>query len=238
MKGWIVVADNLADVYLNFQGEGLSLIGECMDEIHPGEKGWIQIRKFGFGFGFEGKSTQKPSTSAGAIGNTDKEKAEYFKQQAAQFSAQLAAKDKKPGKDDKSWGKSGALTFEKGSFSKSSDLMSRRLIEICHAGTKIDKVTLAACRYGGQDKNAKMAFMIITFENVYLTSCNLNLAVEGTPSEDYNFQYEVVRIQSRWTSNATGDRNPAQPIGSGWDLTKQDYSIRKDSDYSEIVNGN
>jgi type VI protein secretion system component Hcp len=222
------VAENLSDVYLNFRGDGLNLAGECTDDNHPGSDGWIQIRSFGFGFGFEGGGGSSSSSSSLSKG---KDKEEQMARELEKLKKDAADRNKKKGNDDKSWGKSGALTFEKGKFSKNSDLMSASLIELCHSGTCIPKVTLAVCRYGGAEGDVEMAFFIATFENVLLSSCNLNLAVEGVPSEDYEFQYEAVRIQSRWTSNDTGERNAARPVDTGWDLTNNDYSAIKPDDY-------
>ena len=51
------MAEGLPDIYFKFEGEGLQgdkLKGETNDDKHRGADGWIQIKSFNFGFGFEG----------------------------------------------------------------------------------------------------------------------------------------------------------------------------------------
>jgi hypothetical protein len=38
------------------------------------------------------------------------------------------------------------------------------------------------------------------------------------PSEEVQFEYSIVRMESLWTDNAIGDRKPSQPMKAGWDL--------------------
>jgi len=60
--------EDLPDVYLRFDG----FKGECNDDAHPGEKGWITIKSFTFGFGFPGQdaaSDQSQQQGHSATGN-------------------------------------------------------------------------------------------------------------------------------------------------------------------------
>ena len=62
-----------------------------------------------------------------------------------------------------------------------------------------------------------------------LKSCKLDLTDEERPSEDIEFEYDVVSMHSLWTDNATGDRKPEEPIRAGWDLLKGEAALLSDS---------
>lgn len=205
------------DLYAKFQ----DLVGECMDTdpedpdgskdiSHMGEKGWIHIKSFSFGFGFPGKN-ELAGKPAGTGGKTDP-KAEMQK-----LKADIADLKKKPAEKDKEWGTSGALKFDRVNISKNSDLMSNRLIQLCHSGKAIKKVVIEACRTGA-NLERKLPFLRLTFEEVHLKSCNLSLVSDELPSEEVQFEYSIVRMESLWTDNAIGDRKPSQPMKAGWDL--------------------
>jgi type VI protein secretion system component Hcp len=211
------VASDLPDVYLRFLGKWGSgpLKGECMDEKHPGEAGWIQIKSFSFGFGVPetGDSFQAKTGKAKTQAEINKEAAEK------------KAAEKKKQKDSESWGKSGPLNFDKFSFAKSTDRLSAALIAICHDGNyKIPKVVVEAVRYGGASEDVKIPFLRLVFEQVRLKSCKLNLTNEDLPAEDVEFEYDIVNVSCLWTDNATGDRRPERPIRAGWNLLEQKQS--------------
>jgi len=213
------VASDLPDVYLRFVGEwdGEALVGQCMDDRHPGEDGWIQIISFSFGFGAEEKGDAfEPKTG------TPKKQTPA---QIAQEKKDKQAAEEKKKKDLKSWGTSGPLNFDRFSFSKSTDRLSAALIAMCHNGTyKMPKVEVEAVRYGGTGVDFKIPFVRLIFEKVRVRSCKLNLTNEDLPSEDLELEYDVVNMECLWTDNATGDRRPEQPIRAGWDLEKREKS--------------
>jgi type VI protein secretion system component Hcp len=197
------------DIYLRFEDEGGNpvpgLKGECMDDKHKGSDGWIQFKSLNFGFGFESKNATAIAKTTGPAAKPSKD------------TPAAAA----PSGTNKSWGHSGALDFQRVSLSKNSDLTSTRLMEMCHGGEAVAKVIVEACRLGGENESEKMPFLRLTFENVYFRSCKLNLAVEGLPTETLEFEYDIIRMKSMWTDNRTGGKRTSQPIGAGWDLTKQ-----------------
>lgn len=194
--------EDLPDVYLRFEG----FEGECRDANHLGKDGWITIKSFSFGFGFDGSDEEPDATPTnGAPGKPN-----------SPGKASAAQKRKKPPPM-----KSGPMNFDPISFSKSSDKMSIPLMEACHQGKEIPVVELEACRYGGALGDEKLPFLHMTFEKVHLKTCKLNLATEGLPSEDIDFQYEKVHFKCLWTDNATGNRLTSQPIGVGWNLGGQ-----------------
>lgn len=189
-----------------------------MDDKHPGEKGWIQIKSFSFGFGAEDKGD---AFEAKTGKSKTKTQAEIDKEEAEKKAA-----EKKKKKDLESWGKSGPLNFDKFNFSKSTDRLSAALIAICHDGNyKIPSVEVEAVRYGGASADFKIPFLRLVFEQVRLKSCKLNLTNDDLPSEDVEFEYDIVNVSCLWTDNATGDRRPEQPIRAGWNIPDVKQSV-------------
>jgi len=219
--------EDLPDVYLRLD----DFIGECNDQNHKGEDGWITIKSFSFGFGFPGRDgaseadddDDDSTTQPGAHGATGAKGA-------------VAAKPKKKKRKQKGSMKSGPMTFDCISFSKSSDSTSFKLMEWCHQGKEIPEVNLHACRYGGEGKDVKMVFLDLTFENVHLKSCKLNLATDNLPTEDIEFEYEKVHMKCIWTDNATGARLTSTPISVGWDLDIQ-KALDVEPDTSDALDG-
>jgi len=124
------MADNLSDVYLKIAG----VIGESSDLNHPGKDGWIAIGSFNFGFSFDsgtpakGAAPTAPAKGAPAAGKG------------------AAAKDDSnaPNKHV--------------TFTKKPDAASTQLAQKCYDGEVVDAVTFEACRYGGGEAGAKIAF--------------------------------------------------------------------------------
>jgi type VI protein secretion system component Hcp len=206
------MAGDIPDVYLRIDG----LQGECNDVNHSGDDGWITIKSFNFGFGFEGTDAQsepEEATDSTATGTTATGPANAPRPHPAQPRPKPKKKAAKM--------KSGPMTFDRISFSKSSDETSTAIMQACHDGTEIDKVELHACRYGGPTRAEKLPFLHMIFSKVHFKSCKLNLATEGMPSEDIEFEYAKVEVKCLWTDNATGNRLPDQPITVGWDLAGQ-----------------
>ena len=201
--------EDLPDVYLRFEG----FKGECNDDKHPGSDGWITIKSFSFGFGFPGQdaaadppAAAQAQTKNGATGAQN---------------ASPGASAGKPASKKGSGMKSGALTFDRISFTKSSDSTSHQMMQWCHEGTEIPMVELRACRYGGALGDEKLPFLHMIFSSVHLKGCKLNLTTENLPTEDLEFEYEKVEMKCLWTDNATGNRLTSKPIGVGWILESQ-----------------
>ena len=196
------------DVYIQFKG----LEGECRDDQHAGKDGWVQIKSFSFGFGLEGK----PSSGPKEVAVKGKNPEEALKAAHARISA--LEKNSHQEKTKQGWGKSGALKFEPFNFAKGADIMSKRLMEICHGGGQIPEVKVVMCRPGA-DKAQKTEFLALTFSDVYLKSCDLTLVSEELPSENINFEYSKVQLEATWTDNAMGTVR-AEPVRAEWDLRK------------------
>jgi type VI protein secretion system component Hcp len=203
--------EDLPDVYLRFDG----FVGECNDEDHLGEDGWITIKSFSFGFGFPGRDGASESESDDDDSTTRQNNPAA---PGAKGAPAATPSKKKKKKHPRGSMKSGPMTFDCITFTKSSDSTSHKLMEWCHQGKQIDEVNLHACRYGGERGEEKMTFLDLTFENVHLKSCKLNLATDNLPSEDIEFEYEKVHMKCIWTDNATGNRLTSTPISVGWDL--------------------
>ncbi len=223
------MAEGLPDIYLKFEGESLQgnkLKGECNDDKHRGDDGWIQIKSFNFGFGFEGGPHGDPGMRPGEQLDGKDDAAKLKALQAQNKALMDKMKADKDSKKKQSWGQSGALKFDKISFTKSADCLSDDLVELCHGGQGIDKIILEACRTSGisdDEQGLKIPFLRITFNDIMFRSCSLTLATEGLPSEVLEFEYNQVKVETLWTENATGKRLPSQPISAGWDIKKQDY---------------
>src|ERR1041385_1453593 len=133
------MAGDLADVYLRFEGKNTqeeTLEGDCTDLKHPGKDttdangntikgGWIQIKSFSFGFGFETASSKAVGKSKPGM---NRELYDYYRKQGLspaaaeeaasrpqQTTATPEKKDK--AKETKEWGHSHALIFERASAS-------------------------------------------------------------------------------------------------------------------------
>jgi len=221
------VASDTPDVYMRFVGEwgNKPLKGECMDDQHLGEEGWIQIQSFNFGFG-AGSTSNTPSFEArkkplASIKDPD----ERAREMDRRDQEERRRRDRESTRTGGTWGSSlsGALNFDRFSFNKSTDRMSTALMDMCHDGNYvIPKVEVVAVRYGGTGESFKIPFVRLIFEQVRLRSCKLNLSGGETPSEDVEFEYDKVTLESTWTDNATGNRLPDQPIRAGWDLENQE----------------
>lgn len=196
------MAEALADVYVRLEG----FTGESTDDQHHGDDGWIQIKSFNFGFGMrEGSWENSGSDSANNGGSS-------------------SGSSSGGGSGGRSGGGgSGAsnlpLEFPEVTITKSSDLVSTRLLkEKCHNGAPISEIEVVACRYGGNDeKNPKIPFLRLVFEEVYITSITFALSQDELPAETIRFTYDVVRMETIWTDNETGDRLTSEPNRCGWD---------------------
>jgi len=228
------MAGDLQDIYVRFEGENTqekALKGDSMDAAHRGDDGWIQIRSFSFGCGFQTKD-EKASHDIDNIkrkfySGKPLSASERKRLEDADKEQQADKKQDKGKKEKKEWGKAtdkSALEFERVQLSKAADKMSGSLVDMCHMGNPIDTMTLEACRPVSNDEDIKAPFLRMVFENVTLRNCRLNLATEGLPTEDFEIEFNKVTIYSIWTDNATGERNPEKPIWVSWDLDAQKES--------------
>jgi type VI protein secretion system component Hcp len=205
------VADNLPDVYLRFEG----IKGESMDSFHPGEvepgdtrqDGWMGIKGFSFGFGWGGSDSADKDAGAGAKG------------------AAPAAKPAAPaGKGGKAGGTLAAKEF---SFTKSPDVASSVLLSKCKSSESIPKAEVVVCRAGGseisggKEKVVKIPFLHFVFEEVLLKKCSLSVTSDPVPSESIEFKFSTVTMETVWTDNATGKREPGEPLSVFFDFANQ-----------------
>src|SRR5690242_13145011 len=107
------MADALADVYVKLEG----MKGECTDDAHPGDDGWIQIKSFNFGFGMKEGSWESGASDSGNSGGDG------------------SGNGGSSGSSGRSGGSNLPLEFPEVTISKSSDLVSTSLLkEKCHEG--------------------------------------------------------------------------------------------------------
>jgi len=207
------MADALADVYVRLEG----FTGECTDDQHPGEDGWIQIKSFNFGFGMrEGSWDENASQNASRAGGSTNSGSST----GGGAGGGGSTGGSRSGSSGSGSGVSNVpLEFPEVTITKSSDLVSTRLLkEKCHSGAPIPIVEVVACRYGGNDeKNPKIPFLRLIFEEVYITSITFALSQDELPTETIKFNYDIVRMETIWTDNETGDRLTSDPNRCGWD---------------------
>jgi type VI protein secretion system component Hcp len=207
------VADNLPDVYLRFEG----IKGGSMDSYHPGEAqpgdstldGWIGIKGFSFGFGWGGsESADKDTGTKGAAPGA----------KPAPAAAKPAAKGAKAG---------GTLAAREFSFSKAPDVASNILLMKCKGSQEISKAEVVVCRAGGSELSAgkeklvKIPFLHFIFEKVILKKCSLSVTSDPIPTESIEFKFATVKMESVWTDNATGKREPGDPLSVFFDFDNQ-----------------
>lgn len=202
------MGEALADVYVKLDG----FTGECTDDQHPGDDGWIQIKSFNFGFGMkEGSWENTESTGAtsthGSSGSSGGGTSGNGSGSGSRHHGGGSGVSNLP------------LEFPEVTITKSSDLVSTRLLkEKCHSGSPIPHIEVVACRYGGNDdKNPKIPFLRLIFDEVYITSITFALSQDELPAETIKFTYEIVRMETIWTDNETGDRLTSDPNRCGWD---------------------
>ena len=202
------MASDLPDVYVRLK----DLKGECRDDHHLGDDGWVQIKGFTFGFGLKGGSWADAAKNAGAAA----------KGAGGKGGSSGGAKGK-GGPTGGAAANEGPLDFPPVQLTKSLDLASASIWkDKCHSGEPIAQVELEACRYGGTDRgNFKIPFLRLVFEEVYVESISLGLSNDELPAETITFTYDRVRMESLWTDNETGNRLVDRPSRAGWDKKNQ-----------------
>lgn len=214
------MAADLPDVYVRFEG----LKGECMDELHPGSEGWVQIKGFNFGFGLKDTGVATRNTrSIGGHGVKPEAQVQQLTQAVKDLqNAQASApKPAAPGaaRED------GPFDFPEVKLDKSLNLVSSSLWdENAHRGKIIPQVEVVACRYGGvgtKSSDIKIPFLRLVFEQARVTKVGLGLSDDALPTESITFDYDRVRMEYLWTDNETGERLADRPQRAGWDREKQ-----------------
>src|SRR5690242_19120523 len=117
------MSEDLPDVYIKLDEPVAKFKGECTDDKHTGEDGWITIKSFTFGFGFPGQDDA-------AFGDDDDDDTQAASGTTANGKTP-APKPKKKKKKNKSGMKSGPMTFDRITFTKSSDSTSHRFMQWC-----------------------------------------------------------------------------------------------------------
>ena len=214
------MADNLPDVYVKLEG----LEGESTDNAHPGKDGWVQIKGFSFSFGLKGADT----ASLGSLMKTGKDTdlAEQHKALLEHLkSTQGGAKKTDKKKDE------GPFDRPDVTLNKTLDLASAKIWrDKCHSGEPIAKVSVVACRYGGESGDEKIPFLTLIFENVQVKSVSLGLSNDEPPTESIHFRYDSVKLKYIWTSNDLGTRvRGASAPRAGWNF-EQNKAVEWGSD--------
>ncbi len=186
-----------------------------MDAFHPGEvqpgdrrqDGWMGIKGFTFGFGWGGSDSTETGAASGAKGA-----------KPAAPAPKPAAKGAKAG---------GTLKAKDFSFSKAPDVSSNVLLMKCLGSQEIDKAEVVVCRSGGselsgdKERALKIPFLHFIFEKVRLTKCSLSVTSDPVPTESIEFSFATVKMESVWTDNATGSREPGDPLSVFFDFKNQ-----------------
>ena len=229
------MAEDLPDVYLRFR-EGTDpnskprVPGDSLDEAFPGKEGWLAITQFTFGFGWGGTDPNEAKLLDKIISGkaTPKEKADYQKQQANK------PKPDKKKQDD-------TFKAREFKFSRTCSPASIPLVEILRSGKEIPRVEVVVCRAAAaatptKPKESKIPFLELWFEKVRLKECGVTTSKEDPISESVEFVFKVVRIATIWTDNATGQRQPGDPLYISFDFenTKGKLSWAKGDDGKDM----
>jgi type VI protein secretion system component Hcp len=212
----------LPDVYLRFvdadpsTGSSVTpvVIGDSMDTAFPGRQGWLGISRFAFGFGWGGSDSERKSA---VIAKKLSAGEKLTKEEAAHITS---AKD---GKGAKPAASQGTLQPDKFTFSRSPSLASITLADLLRKGDKIPNAEVVACRAAGADTETtdageKIPFLRLIFGEVYLKSCKLSVTREQEPSENLEFKFGKVMIETIWTDNATGNRDTGGVLNASFDF--------------------
>jgi hypothetical protein len=217
------MADNLADVFLKFTDADPEIPGESTDDLYPDEDGWLGIQSFSFGFGWGGSATSEGELAGLrrkiAVEEDPAKRAEYARQAevlekklAADKTAQSGKKDGKAGaKED-----SNQLKPKEFRFSRSPGPASKALLANLLKGPGREELgaQLIVCRPAGTDipngarEGVKIPFLKFFFWRIQLTKCSLSISKDQPPSEDIEFSFEKVQMETMWTDNETGEKLP------------------------------
>lgn len=238
------MAEEKADVYLRFDG----IKADCRDVMHPGDfdkivksskanapkhDGWMAVKHFTFGFGWEGGGEdlkdggmpEKMKQGLRAKHYSEEQIKELDKQWREEHKNETKAKAGKSSKEGHRL-KPKPFTFSKYPDAASDDLMAK---VIALEDRKVGKVVLEMCRPSNADRTQKIAFFRLILEDVTIVKCGLQISGDPNPTEDITFEFEKATMQSLWTSNATGDKQGGDMQSAGWDFGIQ-RGEQEDSD--------
>ncbi|HUR46978.1 MAG TPA: hypothetical protein VMZ27_13955 [Candidatus Saccharimonadales bacterium] len=225
------MADNLPDVYLRFVGATPDIPGESMDAAYPAKEGWLEIKEFDFGFGWNGSAA-----GGGAKHDAITKKLSTGKPLSAQEADELsnALKPKEAEKDGKAKKTDQALQPNPCTFSRSPGVASIPLLKVLRAGgDPIPKAEIIVCRASAEAlsptekdfKKAKIPFLQLVLERVTLVDCKMSIAKEDAPTESVEFKFYKATIQTIWTDNATGEKTAGGVLSAWFDFEKTEGHV-------------
>jgi type VI protein secretion system component Hcp len=223
----------LPDVYLKFVGADPKIRGESNDAAYPESEGWLAVKSFGFGFGWD------PENSSGNLEDLEKrldnendpEKRKALRKQIQAIQKKERAKAAKSGK--KGAGKKGDktktlkqrnFTFRRSPGPASKDIL-QNLIQRQEGSLEAE---LVLCRAAGVDmphgvpKDAKTPFLRFTFTGIELVDCKMDISRDQPPSESVEFWFAKVTMETVWTDNTTGEKIAGGKNRITFDFQSQD----------------
>jgi type VI protein secretion system component Hcp len=215
------VADNLPDVYLRFVGSDPNIRGESMDAAYPASEGWLEIKGFDFGFGWDASTSSVNHDDITKKIATGKPLTPPEAQQLGQ-----ALKPKEPDKAAKPPKADQTLQAHPFSFSRTAGPASIDLIKkLQQGGEPIPKVEVIVCRSAAEAtftaaKDAKIPFLQLTLEKVNLVNCKVTISKEEAPAESVEFKFFKAQIKTIWTDNATGEKTTGGDLTAWFDFEK------------------
>jgi hypothetical protein len=87
---------------------------------------------------------------------------------------------------------------------------------------------LIVCRPAGTDipngerAGAKIPFLKFIFNRIQLTKCSLGISKDSPPSEDIEFWFDEVKMETMWTDNETGEKLPGGKNTISFDFGNKD----------------
>jgi type VI protein secretion system component Hcp len=187
-----------------------------MDEAYPADEGWLCIKEFDFGFGWDG-------SSSGAKSDAIAKKISSGKPISAQ-DAQEIVKAKSEDKAPKPKKKDQALTAHPFTFARTPGPASIALLKKLRAGgDPIPKAEIIVCRAAAEDsltapKDSKIPFLQLTLEKVQLIDCKVTISKEQAPTENIEFKFGKAKMETIWTDNATGERTTGGALSVVFDF--------------------
>jgi len=236
------MADNIADVYFKFTDADPEIPGESTDDLYADEDGWIGIQSFSFGFGWGGAATSEGEAAALrkqiALEEDHDKKQDLARRLEALERKNAAARNSQAGKKD---GKAGAAKEDSAQlkpkefrFSRNPGPASKAILANLQKGPGKAEMgaELIVCRPAGIDissganagatAGAKIPFLKFVFSKIQLTKCSLSISKDSPPSEDIEFWFDVVKMETMWTDNETGEKLPGGKNTISFDFGNKD----------------
>jgi len=229
---------DLPDVYLKFTDGDPEIRGESQDAAYPHSEGWLSIKSFTFGFGWDPQNTpgaNLDSLRTQLVKEKDEQKRVLIQQKInaleKERSQQPAADHNQKGSTSGSKGDKGKtlrqrnFTFSRNPGPASKDLL---LNLIKRKGKRELGAELIVCRAAGVDiphgapKDAKTPFLKFVFSQVELVDCKMQVSRDQPPSESVEFWFGKVQMETIWTDNETGEKIPGGKNRISFDFQSQD----------------